>query len=871
MSQTPTSCFHCNEPVPTGEHYTVTVLGNDQEFCCPGCQAVAQAVVDNGLEDYYRFRTEPAEKASGENELLAQLSLYDNPMLQEELVVESGNQKSIQLTLSGLKCAACAWLIEKQVLQLHGVLRIGVDVSANRATIVWLKDSIALSDILHRISEIGYKAQPFQADKHEAHFQRDHKAYLKKLGLSGILTMQVMMLAFGLYFGLFGDIDPSTQTYFHWVSLLLTIPVVVYSGSEFFSSALNALSARQVNMDVPISIAIVIIFASSTYATFRNSGTVYFESVSMFIFLLLISRYLEHASRKKAATMAANSNKHIPVTARQIIDNQEQQCLAKSLKPGNIVRVKPGELIPVDGVVLNGNSHVDESMLTGEFAPVTKQASSVVFGGTVNQSSVLEITVSKSLNQSTAQEISRLQELALGSKPQIALFADQLARIFIYAVLIFAASTYIGWQVFDSGSNSHNALMYAVAVLVATCPCALGLATPSALTAAMATLKQSNLILKSADFLENLNKVDVIVFDKTGTLTQGRFSIADWQHCLTTPELDNLHNRIRKQTESADTASSTQPDILMRIAASLESLSEHPIAKAFEHTQLLTVTNGQNHIGQGVAGEIAGEYFRIGTYAFAIHSDSTDANSPNDDLAVNDLVQTTFNSSKNIQSSLSTSKIADADVFLSHSGKIIAAFRLQDKINEGTQALLQAFSKYQPTILSGDSERNVKAVAEQLNIAYWRSQCRPEQKLEYIQQLQNQGKRVLMVGDGINDGPVLAQADVSVAVTGATDLAKNAADVIILNGSLTKLPNLFEVASRTRRTIRINILWALAYNSSVLPLAIVGLLSPWMAVIGMSLSSIIVVSNSARLLSVRAKPVQYQAQQPRHKLINESS
>lgn len=829
MTQASELCFHCNDPIPTGQHYTAEVLGQQQHFCCPGCQAVAQAVVDNGLEDYYRFRTQPADKAAAEQALPSPLALYDNPLLQQELVAASGDDSSIQLTVSGLKCAACAWLIERQVLQLQGIVKIGVDISANRATLVWRKQSITLSAILHRISEIGYQAQPFQADKHEAQLQRDHQSYLKKLGLSGILSMQVMMLAFGLYFGLFGDLEPTTQTYFHWVSLLLTVPVVVYSGSEFLRGASNALAAGQVNMDVPISIAIVVIFASSAYATIQDTGSVYFESVSMFIFLLLISRYLEHASRKKAATVAANSNRYIPVTARQLIADQEQQCLAKSLQPGDRVRVKPGELIPVDGVISAGVSCVDESMLTGEFAPVTKQIAAQVYAGTVNQSSVLEIKVTKSLAQSAAMEISRLQDLALGSKPKIAVLADRLARKFIVAVLLIAAATYIGWHVVGDGVNSNEALMRAVAVLVATCPCALALATPSALTAAMAALKQSNLIVKSADFLENLSDLDVVVFDKTGTLTEGRFSIVSWQHYSSGPELRDVPSSA-PQARSASSGQLAKDDWPLRVAASLESLSEHPISRAFSHLPQLPVTAGRNHVGEGVEGVIAGRHYKIGTYAFASNSQ-------------------TLTSTEEGRLSPALLNQPSAEVFLSCAGRVIAEFRLQDKLHPDTLSLIPKLRRLQPTILSGDSEYNVRQVAEQLAITAWQAQCRPKQKLDYIQNLQNQGKRVLMVGDGINDGPVLAQADVSVAVSGATDLAKNAADVIILDGSLAKLPTLFAVAKRTRTIIRTNIVWALSYNTLALPLAVGGLLSPWMAVLGMSLSSIVVVSNSARLLS----------------------
>ena len=788
------SCFHCAEPVPEASDFTLKLMDEERQFCCPGCQAVAKAVVENGLEDYYRFRSEPAEKADDDEALFDQLRLYDNPVLRDELVVDEGDKSTIQLTVSGIKCAACAWLIEKQCLQVAGVSRIGVDVAANRATVEWDTARTKLSDILSNIALIGYKAAPFQPDTHEQHFKDESKRFLKKLGLSGLLTMQVMMFAFGLYFGVFGDIDAETQSYFHWVSLLLTAPVVFYSGSEFFSRALSALSMKEVNMDVPISIAIIIIFASSCWATIQDSGTVYFESVCMFIFLLLISRFLEHQSRKKAATITANTNKHIPVTAHLLIEGQEVQALARSLKPGDLVRVKPGETIPVDAQVVKGKSDVDESMLTGEFRPVMKAKDDTVYGGTINQSSALELVVEKRLQNSVVQEISRLQELALSQKPRIAILVDNVAKYFVYAVLLLSAATYFYWSVV----SPNDALLFAVAVLVATCPCALGLATPSALTAAMAKLKQFNIILKSANFLENLPNIDTVIFDKTGTLTEGKFSIAQ------------VHN-----------VSGLTDDEVLHIAASLEAHSEHPIAGAFKQNNVFSVDDVIVHTGAGVEGNLNGKRYKIGSPQFVALN--------------NDESQTAYN------------------VFLSCDNKLMACFAVKDNIATGVLDFVNSVAHLSPTILSGDAENNVAEAAKTSGIQQWQSRCLPKDKLAYIENLQAQGKRVLMIGDGINDGPVLAQADVSIAVNKATDLAKNAADVIMLRDNISTLRVLFTVAKRTKSTIRTNILWSLGYNSCALPLAMIGWLTPWMAVIGMSLSSIIVVFNSTRLLSIEKK------------------
>lgn len=782
-------CYHCEQPIPLDTHFEFTVLEEPRQFCCPGCQAVAQAIVQNELEDYYRFRTEPAEKAQESDQILSQLALYDVPEIQDDLVSKQNDLSSIQLTIEGIRCAACAWLIEKQLLQLPGLERVGVDVSARRTTVVWDDTKLKLSQILTAFEEIGYHAHPFQPDSHELTYQKENKQFLKKLGLSGLMTMQVMMLAFGLYFGVFGNLDQETKHYFHWVSFILTVPVVFYSGSEFYLSALNALQQRQVNMDVPISIAIFFLFVASGWATVNDQGQVYFESVCMFIFLLLISRYLEHNSRKKAATASANSNKHIPITARLIRDNVEEQCLARKVDIGQTVRVKPGEFIPVDGQILSGESLIDEAMLTGEFLPIQKQPGDKVYAGTLNQAGSFDVRVTSKLKDSVIQQISRLQELALGDKPKSALIADKLAKIFVMVVLAVSAGTYIYWSL----HNDPNAIWYTVAVLVATCPCALGLATPTALTAAMAKLHQHGILLKRSSLLESINDIQHLVFDKTGTLTEGKISMS---------ELINVSNMSDEE--------------VLDIAANLESFSEHPIAEAFNVTHPKPVTNQKNHLGLGVSGSLSGQEFRIGSMQFMKNS--------------------------------ILEELQHSNVFLENEREVLAGFVLQDQLKDDSKEVVSALKHFHPIILSGDSDAAVINVAENLGIESYKAQCKPQDKLEHITKLQNNNEAVLVIGDGINDAPVLAKADISIAVKNAADLAKNASDVVFLGQQLKNLLLLFQVAKKTKIKVKQNIMWALGYNTFVLPFAVAGMLTPWMGVIGMSLSSILVVANSTRLL-----------------------
>jgi Cu2+-exporting ATPase len=791
MSTNTLVCYHCGLPAKPTDNFCAQVLSMPRTMCCPGCKAVAEAIISNGLEDYYRFRTENAMKADDDlRTTLEKVSLLDDPDIQQEFVDSDGDNSQIELTISGISCAACGWLIEKQLSRIVGIQQVAVNVTSRRAFISWLPDIIKLSEILKQIERVGYHASPFQIDRHEALFQAEHKTYLKRMGLAGIMTMQVMMLAFAVYFDLFGDIDKQTLSYFNWVSLCLTTPVVIYSASGFYANALKALRLKMVNMDVPISIALLGTYLAGLLATTQQQGQTYFESVCMFVFLLLVSRYLEHAARYKAAQLSANMLRYMPVTANLIQDKKNRPVLAKSLLTGQQILVKAGESIPVDGLIISGMGKVDESMLTGEFVAQNKIPGDNVYGGTVNQFGTLTLRVSNSLKNSMINQIARIQAQAMVNRPRIAALADSISQYFVVTVLVIAVASYVFWTAW----GNDQAFWISISVLIATCPCALGLATPSALTCAMAKLNQHGVLLRRSDALEQLNQIDQLMLDKTGTLTEGKFSIR------------HIHNL----SEYSDLQ-------IMQFAASLECYSNHPIGKAFEDVKDIDPVNEFScSTGFGIEGDINGEHFKLGSASFM------NAQLPENFTAYN--------------------------VFLQNDTTILAAFSLSDKLRCDVKQMLSTLKDKKIALLSGDSEQVVSKIAEQLNINDWYAQKSPVEKLQIVKSKQQLGRSVLMLGDGINDGPVLAQADVSVALGGGSDLAKSSADVILLNNSLNNLSELFVIAKHCRNKIKQNIIWAISYNVLILPLAVSGLLSPWMAVIGMSLSSLIVVGNSVRLL-----------------------
>jgi Cu2+-exporting ATPase len=811
-------CYHCGLPNDPKLVFETTILGERRRLCCVGCLAVSEAIVANGLESYYQYRTEKAEQAeSPTNDILSQLAVYDEPALQEEFVFDEGNHKHIQLTIEGITCSACAWLIEKQLTKLAGIKQVAVNVSERRAAISWYPEQISLSNVLLQIRKIGYRAFPFESDSHERSYVSEHKSYLKKLGLAGLLSMQVMMLMTGLYFDLFGNIEAQTKQYFHWVALVLSTPVVFYSGSLFTISAIKALSARTVNMDVPIALAVLATYIAGVRSVLQQQGEVYFESICMFVFLLLLSRYLEHQARYKASKVSSNLMQHIPVTATLVDQNEKiSNKLAKLLEVGDCLLVKAGEVIPVDGEVIEGESRVDESMITGEFVAVKKQVNNKVYGGTVNQHGVIKVRVVSTLKNALVSQIIRLQTTALLNKPRIALFADRLSRYFIMAVLAIAGLTYIGW----SYAGNDNAFWITIAVLVATCPCALGLATPTAFTCAMAELNRRGILIKRADALEQITTVNLLAFDKTGTITEGKFSI-----------------------DNAWYGESLLPKQCLSIIRQIERFSEHPIANAFfsepdevsgelQDQMAQNIKNVNVAQGQGIGAEVNGKRLFVGSISwfeeltgqlFGEHYSQIDF-SPN--------------------------------VLLFNEHEILAAFFVTDTLKSDsvhTVQQLKLFPFLELALLSGDVDAHVKNVAKQLGIPHAIGGVKPQGKLHVVEQWQHSNKKVMMIGDGINDAPVLSQADVSVAVGNASDVAKSSADIVLLREGLQLVPNLFHFSRQVQKTVKQNVAWALGYNLLILPFAVLGFLHPWMAVIGMSLSSLIVTVNSIRLRGVKAQ------------------
>ncbi len=794
------SCFHCQEPVLTGQQFVTRINDRDELMCCPGCQAVSQAIVDAGLLSYYKFRTEPGSKQNAlVPEALTQFSAYDLPEVQQDFVHSEDNVESVSLSIDGITCAACAWLIEHKVEQLAGVSQVLVNSTTQRAMISWDKRKVKLSDILGQISRIGYQAAPYQVDEQELNNKLNSRKFLLRLGLAGFATMQVMMFALALYTGYFTDLDVQYRDYFRWVSMIFATPVVLYSAQPFYFSAIRTLLSGKLNMDVSVSIAIGGAYTASCFATVNGTGEVYFESVSMFTFFLLLGRYFEQKARQKASVSSSNLHKLVPLTAHLVTENGQEEIPAKKLRINDVILVKPGEMVAADGVVIEGHTNINEAMLTGEQMPIEKQQDQQVYAGTINVDQPIKVKVTALGQDQLVAEIIRLQELASNTKPAIALLADKLSRYFSGTILTIATMTYLVWQQI----SPEDAFWVTLSVLVATCPCALALATPTAVTCATAIFTRLGIITRKAGVFEKLPQIKHVVFDKTGTLTCGTLSIG--------------------QTQCMADLTKTQA---LAIAAALETGSRHPIAAAFALFADNTLVAEQVHheVGFGVRGLIEGTDYLIGNAVFT--GARVDTQDPTQKIWL--------------------ARSANEQL------EVLASFEIQDNIRQDSKATIEILKQQgcRISIASGDSSGHVHQLAKELGIEDVHSGLTPAGKLALVTKLQ-QHTRVAMFGDGINDAPVLAGADLSVAMGSGSAIAKNSADLILLGDHLSRFTQAVAVAKLTTQIIKQNLAWALGYNALILPLAVTGHVAPYIAAIGMSASSLIVVGNSLRLLRVK--------------------
>lgn len=795
------ACFHCGEPVPSESPYVVKVNDRMERLCCPGCEAVSNAIVLGGLESYYKFRTELPPRPELSDAEIAELQVYDAPELLQEFVHQSEDgMAEATLAIDGITCAACAWLIEHQINHLEGVEHTAVNLSAQRTTLRWDISKLPFSKLLAEFKAIGYTALPWQADEQQKKLQLEHKKAIRRLIVAAIGSMQAMMFGVALEAGILESyMEEEFVLLFQWMSFLVTTPVVLYSAWPFFSSAASELKNRRLNMDVPVSLAIGLGYAASVWALVFRTGELHFYAIAMFAFFLLFGRYIEMRTRHRIGSGGNALHDLIPQAAILLnASNEESYIPSRNLRPGDHILVKPGHTLPVDGKIISGHSSVNEATMTGEYLPVSCHPGHQVLAGTQNIDSPLIVEVEKTGADVRLAGISRLSERAMAEKPRIAALANLVSRYFVAAILLISVLVFSAWWFIDPS----RAFWVTLSVLVVTCPCALALATPTALAVANATLARQGVLITRGHVLEGLAKATHIIFDKTGTLTEGRL------------ELKAIH-------WLADAADPRMQQIAA-YAAALEAQSEHPIARAFaeSRTRDITASDIQVYTGQGLSGCINGQTYRLGRADFAWPAEVRTPPQEEGQWLL----------------------FADEQTPL-------CWIRLSDQLRPDTLAMLAELKKLgmEFELLSGDQQGSVEAIARELGIRHFTASATPEKKLERLRELQQQGKQVVMVGDGVNDVPVLAGAQVSIAMGDATDLAKTSADTLLLSSRLIRIPEAIRKARMTRLVITQNLAISLGYNLMALPAAAMGLIPPWLAALGMTTSSLIVVFNALRL------------------------
>jgi Cu2+-exporting ATPase len=802
-------CFHCGLPIPAGTRYHTQLDGEEREFCCFGCQSVCSAIFEAGLQGYYQ-RTPEGVLLAPPPEPPKDIEIYDLDEVQQEFITSSGDLRDIHLLVEGIHCPACVWLIERGLQREPGVESVNVNLTAKRVHLRWDSKRNKLSTLIHALSRIGYSAVPYDPENAEGVIKKANRSMLFRLFFAGFAMMNLIWISIALYSG---ANKGEFREFFHWMGFALATPTLLYAGYPFYRGAIGGLRVWRLTMDLPIAIGLSVTYAYSTYITVTASkiGEVYFDTVTNLIFVILIGRYLEGMFRHQALSATKRLMELQPRVATVMQDGKEQITPARGVRLGDHVLIKPGYKVPVDGIVLEGHSAVDESMLSGESAPVSKSAGAKVSAGTVNTNGALLVEVSSTLQNTTLAKIIRLVEEAQSSKAPIQRMADTIVPWFVLVTLICATLTFFIWNT----ENFECALMAATSVLIITCPCALGMATPMSVAVASGLGAKHGILVKNGLVLETLSKVTHFVFDKTGTLTEGKMSVA--------------HMHIAPNIAAKD---------ILRSAAAVERYSEHSVAKAIiaeaEAQQLnyrdVAVQGFHATAGLGVQADVDGKTVLLGSAEWLIRSGIT--------LDAGLLAQAHELEAQAM--SCVHCALGDAHV---------AVFALADKLRDDAQQLVNELraAGISMTLLSGDRKPVAEAIAQQLGGMEVIAEVLPQDKDRVIQRLQRRGAVVAMVGDGINDAPALIRADVGIALGSGTDVSVESADIVLMHNELNKVRLATLLSRRTLLTIKQNIGLSFVYNAIMVPLAMMAKVDPLVAAITMPISSLVVIGNAARI------------------------
>lgn len=779
-------CYHCGEALPAAP-VRLEIEGSPRGFCCHGCAGAAQWIRQSDLGDYYRLRSVAATRVGDAPDLEG----WDREDLLREHAFPVEGGLEITLLTDGMRCAACAWLIDRALQRESGVFDSSANAVTGRIRIGWNPARVRLSQLLQRLAMLGYRPYLAGGAVRERERVAERRRWLLRLGIAGLGAMQTMMLSEALYLDFGHHMAISTRDFFRWITFLVCTPVVFYSGWPFLAGCWRELRHRHLGMDTLIASSTLLAYLASAVETVRGGALVWFDAAAMFVFLLLGARMLEQRARRIASSQVDTLARARPTLAvRERADGSRESVPLTALQVGDIARIAAGEAVPADGHLLDAEALFEEALLTGESRPVSKRQGATIYAGTVCRETPARIEVTQVGSATRLSQLARLVEQAQAHRPPIARVADRVGSWFVATLLCASVLVYLGWRVHDPA----RAFEVSLSLLVISCPCALSLAVPAALAASHGALARLGVLSIRADGLDSLAKATDVVFDKTGTLTRIQ------------PSLREV--KLFGDMTSADAQA---------IAAALERDSGHPIAAAFAgvHTPL-QASEVRAVSGQGIAGCVDGKTWRLGHADFAAKRED------------------------------------DGQLWLGDGDRAVARFRLQESLRTDARDAIGELRRLglRVHLASGDALEPVQRLMHALDIGEAHARQTSEDKLALVRRLQAQGRIVAMVGDGLNDAPVLAGADVSLAMGEGASLAQRAADMVLTAPSLLRIPAAIRLARRTQRIIRQNFAWAVGYNLLALPLAIAGHVTPAVAALGMAVSSLIVTANALRLMRV---------------------
>ncbi|MDX8405412.1 MAG: heavy metal translocating P-type ATPase [Mariprofundus sp.] len=807
------SCFHCG--LPAGGAYACRgdVAGEQHSFCCSGCLSVCQVIHEAGLDGFYQRLHKREATMAPPPDAPADLDQYALQEVQQDFVSQRADgSRQAQLMVEGIHCAACVWLIEKALAGMHGIIRAEVNLVHHRLLIQWHPDQLALPEILKRLATLGYAAIPFNLESVEGKIKEQNRRLLFRMGFAAFGAMNIMWISIALYAGAFSGISSEYSHFFHWVSFAIATPVLLYSGGPILSSAMRGLQQARLGMDLPIAIGAIATYSYSLWQTVQGGPHVYFDTVVMFLFVILIGRYLEALARRNASSATMRLLELQPRMATRLCADGEERVAVRKLVAGDRLRIRPGDKVPADGLVVDGESHTDESMLTGESRPVHKRIGDRLAGGTVNGEGPLLMQVERAGAGTVLARIIHLVESAQGSKAPIQRVADRIVPWFVATTLLLAVATLSYWWMY---AGFDFALLAATAVLIITCPCALGLATPMAIAVSAGLAARNGVLVRNGESLEALAGITHVVMDKTGTLTRGRMRV----------------------TAIIGTDDSER---MLELAGAVERHYSHPLAVAVcasveaAGLSFIDCSEQQTVAGLGVGARVG----EAGTQVWVGNSKLMQHKGISMDVAISEACA-------RVESEMGVAVLVAAD------GILLGMLRIEDQLREGAVQLVQTLGQrgMPMTLLTGDSEAAALHLQQHLSTLAGMpievmAGVLPEAKVAAVTELQQQGERVLMVGDGINDAPALAQADISIAMGSGTDVSMECSDLVLMGSDLQKIPWALNLGVRTIRTIRQNLGLSLAYNVILVPTAMAAWVTPVFAALAMPLSSLLVIGNA---------------------------